>query len=207
MPMIPKDDINQILIKHNEFLRNSNDYVDDSLLLIGLFNSSNSIIESKPNLYLKNLSKYIKLADRFLYEENKPNKALSTFFYALKQLDEIFDYRNNKDSIIKEPLTSPRLENENSVFTDFSKFILDNELSLIKIKLKILHSICYVHELLNMTNSLEIYLDMIISLNEKDYHALYKKWTLNKNDKTLLQKAVEFCNLQNIRQLILNEQN
>ncbi len=203
--IIPKQDLVQILNMHNEFLRNSNDYVDDSLLLLGLFNSGSSNFDSKQNIYVKNLSKYIKLADRFLYEENKSNKALSTFFYALKQIDEIFECRNIKQGTNNECYSSPRIENDNSVLTDFSKFILENESCMIKIKLKILHSICYVHELLNMSNSIEKYLDMILYLFEKDYQALYKKWVFNKSDISILHKAAENCNIEHIRVLILND--
>jgi hypothetical protein len=186
-------DINSLLIKHNDHLKNSNDSQDDSFCMTVLYNSGSSNGEGKPNLHMKNLFKYIKLADRFLYEEKKLQKSLSTFHYSLQLVDEIFEF--SKDS------------NDKSGIFDFSKFVLENEATILKIKLKILHSICYINEKLNLTSNLESHYNLILILNENDFYAYYKKWSFNKNNKDLLRKAINVCNVDSIKNFMLYEFN
>ena len=85
--------------------------------------------------------------------------------------------------------------------------MLENEATILKIKLKILHSICYINEKLHLTSKLESHFDLILILNENDYYAYYKKWSFCKKNKDLLQKAIDVCNIDSIRNFMLNEFN
>lgn len=210
-----------ILFTHNEFLKNINTRESEkslnelNLVYRKLINSqtynnnsnSNFLLDQTDKLTYMNILKYIKLGDRFLYEEVNIEKSLSTFLFALNMVEELFEilqHKSEDSKIIPE-------ENKNQIFfspsksesiskcsSNFLKFLSDNEDSLNLIRFKIFHSIIYIYECKENFEKMNKFLNKLLIFKPDDYQVLTKLWLVNSKDNptslTYLTRAIKVCN-------------